>query len=116
MPCADKCFACATEQEIMVDLMMSTTSAFSDRPSQPSCQSCRLALHPASAGLQRPHWLITLSESSATVSGLSRFFDPLGETVRGPTQTEQTSAKYGTPNQAPTSGRLCAYVGVPKTF
>ena len=74
--------ACATEQEIMVDLMMSTTSAFSDRPSQPSCQSCRLALHPASAGLQRPHWLITLSK--ARRDGLSRFFDPLGETVRGP--------------------------------
>ena len=74
--------ACATEQEIMVDLMMSTTSAFSDRPSQPSCQSCRLALHPASAGLQRPHWLITLSK--ARPDGLSRFFDPLGETVRGP--------------------------------
>ena len=31
--------ACATEQEIMVDLMMSTTSAFSDRPPQPSTQS-----------------------------------------------------------------------------
>ena len=89
MPCADKCFACATEQEIMVDLMMSTTSAFSDRPSQPSCQSCRLALHPASAGLQRPHWLITLSK--ARRDGLSRFFDPLGETVRGPI----TSYVYG---------------------
>ena len=62
----------------MTDLTAISSSAFSDRPAQPSCQSCRLALHRASAGLQRPHWFITLSK--ARRGGLSRFFRPLGET------------------------------------
>ena len=35
----------------MTDLLKSTTSAFSDRPAQPSTQSCRLALHRGSGGL-----------------------------------------------------------------
>ena len=46
-----KCFACATEQETMTDRFPISSSAFSDLPPQPSCQSCRLALHRAPGGL-----------------------------------------------------------------
>ena len=66
----------------MTDRFPISSSAFSDLPPQPSCQSCRLALHRASGGLSAAalahHSLESLGEF------LSRFFDPLGETVRGP--------------------------------
>ena len=66
----------------MTDRFPISSSAFSDLPPQPSCQSCRLALHRASGGLSAA----ALAHDSLESLGefLSRFFDPLGETVRGP--------------------------------
>ena len=66
----------------MTDRFPISSSAFSDLPPQPSCQSCRLALHRAPGGLSAA----ALAHDSLESLGefLSRFFDPLGETVRGP--------------------------------
>ena len=66
----------------MTDRFPISSSAFSDLPPQPSCQSCRLALLPTF----RVRRLSALAHHSLESLGefLSRFFDPLGETVRGP--------------------------------
>lgn len=77
----------------MTDRFPISSSAFSDLPPQPSCQSCRLALHRAPGGLSAA----TLAHHSLESLGefLSRFFDPLGETVRGPTTGERASRTRG---------------------
>ena len=72
----------------MTDRFPISSSAFSDLPPQPSCQSCRLALHRASGGLSAAA-LAHHSLEKASAKFLSRFFDPLGETVRGPSLGKQ---------------------------
>ena len=78
----------------MTDRFPISSSAFSDLPPQPSCQSCRLALHRASGGLSAA----ALAHDSLESLGefLSRFFDPLGETVRGPTPAVKSATALKT--------------------
>ena len=80
MPCADKCFACATEQEIMVDVLTTSTSAFSHRHPSRHVNPAGWPSTVTVEGSQRPHWPITLSKVRRVV--LFRNFGPLGDTVR----------------------------------
>jgi len=67
MPCADKCFACATEQEIMVDLLTTSTSAFSHRHPSRHVNPAGWPSTVTVEGSQRPPGPITLSKAEAEV-------------------------------------------------
>ena len=67
MPCADKCFACATEQEIMVDLLTTSTSAFSHRHPSRHVNPAGWPSTVTVEGSQRPHGPITVSKAEAGV-------------------------------------------------